>query len=335
MKQSLVLLTVIIPVYNVKPYLDRCLDSVVNQTYRNLDIILVDDGSTDGSGKLCDEYQKKDSRIRVIHQKNEGLSEARNAGLAQARGGLLAFVDSDDWLAPDAYTVAVGAHLDTQADISVFGYYRVYEHKKKIEKPDFFILPLILQKEDALYELICNDKINNYAWNKIYNRNIFDGLSFPPGRVYEDIYIMHKLFLRAEKISVVCARLYYYLQRRDSLANSRNLNNELRRFEAYIYRFHDLQNNPQVNPEILLVKTASAIIDIFYMFPFRIKGEYKQKMAGFLAEHRAALLRCPLQLRDRLFLILPFVLFLVVYNPLSVTVYLAFKRAKNAPPLPL
>jgi glycosyltransferase involved in cell wall biosynthesis len=330
MKQPLVLLTVIIPVYNVKPYLGRCLDSVVNQTYRNLDIILVDDGSTDGSGELCDDYQKKDSRLWVIHQENKGLSEARNAGLARARGDLLAFVDSDDWLAPDAYTVAVSAHLDTRADISVFGYYKVYEHKKKMEKPDFFIRPMVLTKQDAVHELILNDRINNYAWNKIYNRNIFDGLSFPPGRIYEDIYIMHKLFLRAEKISVVCARIYYYLQRKSSLANSRSLNNELKRSNAYVYRFYDLRNNPLVNQETLVSKTATNIIDVLYMFPFRIRGKYRQKMTGFLKEHRTTLKRCPLQLRDRLFLSLPFVLFLAVYNPLSIAVYSVFNWVKNA-----
>ena len=181
------LISVIIPVYNVEQYVERCLNSVINQSYTNLEIILVDDGSTDRSGEICDQYALKDSRIKVIHEENAGLGEARNRGLRIVSGDYICFVDSDDWIEEDYCKELIEAAERTNSDISICGYNECFKDGKmpKVKYDDCFTTT---GKEILHYTMIANSKywFNISVWNKLYKREIISELWFK-SRVYEDI----------------------------------------------------------------------------------------------------------------------------------------------------
>ena len=217
-------ISVIVPVYKVEPYLRKCLDSIVNQTYRNLEIILVDDGSPDNCGAICDEYAAKDQRVRVIHKANGGLSSARNAALEIATGAYIGFVDSDDWIEVKMFEVLLSGLQTAGADISVCGHYEEYKsHRKEFTWPK----QLVLDKERALEKLLQNDQMKNLVWDKLFCRNLFDNIRFPEGKTFEDMAIMHWLFLQAEKVVCLPNALYHYLQRSGSIVDDASLGNRL------------------------------------------------------------------------------------------------------------
>ena len=207
------LISVIIPVYNVKPYIRQCLDSVIRQSYKNLEIILVDDGSTDGSGEICNQYAEKDSRIRVIHQSNRGLSEARNAGLELATGKYIMFVDSDDWVEPDFCRIPYELSEKHSADIVIFPFRKAetWKQPKRYRESDG-----LKNKNRALWLLHHSGAAA--VWNKLYKKELFLEIRFPADRVYEDIAVTHKLILKAERIyytnNIV---LYHYRSRAGSI----------------------------------------------------------------------------------------------------------------------
>ena len=190
------LVTVIIPVYNVKPYLAESLDSVITQTYGNLEIIIVDDGSDDGSGRICDEYAEKDPRITVIHQANKGLSEARNAGLDIMSGERVAFLDSDDAFHPEFIEkmTAYDADIVMCRIVSV----RTHGHMEALNT-DAAGSPEVYTGEEALRALVEN-RIRHAVWNKVYKKALFCDIRFPGGKVYEDLYTTYRLFDKSEQI---------------------------------------------------------------------------------------------------------------------------------------
>ena len=167
------LISVIVPVYNVEKYLDRCMKSILQQTYHRLEIILVDDGSTDASAAMCDAYARRDSRIRVVHKQNGGLSDARNAGLELAAGDYIGYVDSDDWIEPDMYEYLLENALKYQADIAVCGRVERYVDKEVVRG---FSEIEVLAREPALKYLLQNDLLQNYAWDKLYKQELFQDL---------------------------------------------------------------------------------------------------------------------------------------------------------------
>ena len=209
------LVSVIIPVYKVEKYLHKCIESVLAQTYKKLEVILVDDGSPDACGEICNQYAKRDSRVKVIHKTNGGLSSARNAGLSLASGEYICFVDSDDYIQPILCQQIVGILEQYDADIVTFDCWRVTEDGTMLGGTETISNGLIEPKE-AVTELM-RGHINNFAWNKIYRRHIFEDIRFPEGRVWEDAAIMYQLFLKARCIYCCNEKLYYYLRRSDSI----------------------------------------------------------------------------------------------------------------------
>lgn len=210
------LISVIIPVYNVEKYLHRCIDSVINQTYSNLEIILVDDGSTDTSPEICDEYKNLDERIVVIHKKNGGLSDARNVGFDISKGEYILFLDSDDWMVNNALEKMCFTMQNRKADIIVSNYYYNYDVKNIIafvEKED-----KSFNRSKAIEELLLNKEIKNFAWGKLYRRNVVDGILFPIGKLFEDVYWAHLVFNRIDKLILLSEPLFYYRQRADSIS---------------------------------------------------------------------------------------------------------------------
>lgn len=211
------LVSVVIPVYNVEPYLRECVASVVEQTYTNIEIILVDDGSTDSSGTLCDEFALSDSRICVFHKKNGGLSDARNYGILRSHGSLISFIDSDDYVSPDyimhLYQALVRGKTDIAAtSICIFREGELpKEHKR--DMADFHVYDACEALEDMLYMR----HLEPNAFLKIYKRELFDTIQYPVGKLYEDIATTTKLIDKAGRIAYLDEKDYYYRIRPNSI----------------------------------------------------------------------------------------------------------------------
>lgn len=201
--------SIVIPVYNVEKYLERCLFSIVNQTYKEIEIILVNDGSKDNSGAICDQFVKKDSRAKVLHQENRGLSEARNTGLRNVTGDYVMFLDSDDWLEFDAIEFLLGQAISQNADMVVGGVFRtsnVVEHPKNTP-----VSYLLTQEEYAKrYFKIESQTIEYYVWNKLYRRRVVEGIEFPSGFFAEDVPTMFRYILNSQTIVVTDKIVYNY-----------------------------------------------------------------------------------------------------------------------------
>ncbi len=211
------LVSVIVPIYKVEKYIRKCLDSILNQSYENLEIILVDDGSPDNCGSICDEYGAKDSRIRVIHKENGGLSSARNAALDICKGDWIICVDSDDYICPDMVEKLVKAAHDYDADLVISSHFE--EKGGKLNITDRIMdKPQIMDREAALKKLVEDDDIKNYAWGKLYRASHFEGVRYPEGRNYEDIPTTYRLFDKAKKIVKIPEFLYVYYIRDDSIS---------------------------------------------------------------------------------------------------------------------
>lgn len=222
------LVSIIVPVFDVKPFLEEALDSILSQTYKNLEIIIIDDGSIDGSGEICDEYAKKDNRIRVVHQVNKGLSTARNVGLSLMTGDLVAFLDSDDAYRWDFIETMVNSLKRDSADMVICKYY--YQHKggSLTTTVSDKLSPTIKQgvyNRIAALRALENEVVDHHVWNKLSAASIWEGIRFPVGHVYEDIDTTYKLLNRCDVISVVDAPLYFQRKRAHSITNTPSINN--------------------------------------------------------------------------------------------------------------
>ena len=210
------LISIVVPVYNVETYLRQCVDSVLQQTYSNIEVILVDDGSTDLSGSVCDEYATQDERVRVIHKKNGGLSDARNAGIEVAQGEYVGFVDSDDWIEADMVSCLYDACAESGADIAVAGFFRDFVGSSYI---NVGFDKETLSGSEALYRLIEGRQIQDYACTKLYRLSLWKEIRFPFGKHYEDIRTVYRVFESADTVCTVPKALYHYRQRSGSISS--------------------------------------------------------------------------------------------------------------------
>ena len=214
------LVSVIVPVYNVERYLNRCLDSIISQSYDNIEIILIDDGSTDLSGKICDQYKLKDSRVITIHKSNGGLSDARNTGLSVAKGNYYIFVDSDDYISKDHIECLYRNLLNYQADISIANLlcvdtdgHPVGTEKKEDKRISTF------NKKMAIKELLVSGCFSNSSSGKMFKSELFANVRFPKGRIYEDVATIYKAFLNANKVVYINQNIYYYVYHGESISH--------------------------------------------------------------------------------------------------------------------
>ena len=234
-------ISVIVPVYNVEQYLERCVDSIINQTYKNLEIILVNDGSTDNSGQLCDELARKDDRIRVIHKKNGGLSDARNVGIDEAEAELVGFIDSDDYIDEDMYEVLINNLKAANADLSMCGHYDVYNNVPESQVSDKKTWEL--SPQEAIKMVMEAKILSVTAVNKLYKKSLFSELKFEIGKIAEDAFIMIKLLDKCNKIVATNEKKYYYVHRENSITTQKFSLKFLNVIEAY-----------EQNKEIILEK---------------------------------------------------------------------------------
>ncbi len=287
------LVSIIVPIYNMAAYLPKCLDSLRQQTYPHLEFILVDDGSTDSSADICRAYAAEDPRIKFLHQKNGGLSAARNTGLKMAGGAYLGFVDADDWVEPDMYAYLWEQGICSPdglppADIAICGYWFDWPaHKQavsavKAEKMDTL---------QALRALLQDRKAQNYAWDKLYKAELFKGIKYPVGKTYEDIATTYKLFMRSKTIVILPQPKYHYMQRHDSIVWSHSLQKALDNQELKARRAEELlKKYPQLEPELLgdQIRSLTELWPEIWPLRQRLTAAEQEKLArdaGFARAH--------------------------------------------------
>ena len=234
-KSNRPLVSIIIPVYNVRPYLEECLDSVVNQTYKNIEIIVIDDGSNDGSGELCDEYHERDQRVQVIHQENKGLSAARNAGLDRMSGSLISFLDGDDAYHPEMIRLMVEIIQKYDGDIAVCNFKHCQTTKRMISPAiytDCSEKKIIIYTSEKAQQALFYKKISIVVWNKLFSSELWKNKRFPVGRVFEDWMTIYPIFERSKRVIQIDQKLVMYRIRSDSITNTKSVSNTLDFFLA-------------------------------------------------------------------------------------------------------
>ncbi|MBR0425241.1 MAG: glycosyltransferase family 2 protein [Clostridia bacterium] len=247
------MISIIVPVYKVEPYLRQCVDSILGQTYRDIEVLLIDDGSPDRCGEICNEYEAKDGRVRVFHTENRGLSAARNLGLAEAKGEYIGFVDSDDWIEPDMYEVLLRRIEETGADISTCGFWIDFLNTSECSP----CVEAVYNSVEAIKALISGD-LRNQVMNKLWSRKAAMQLRFPEGRVYEDIFSVYKVLMQTNKVATVHQPLYRYRQRKGSIARTYPMKSLIDYWDAIHERYEVLRNAEDLEAE-LRKQCASAI----------------------------------------------------------------------------
>ena len=224
--------SVIVPIYNVAPYLRKCLDSLRSQTMKEIEIICIDDGSTDRSGEIAEEYSKVDERFRVIHTENRGLSAARNRGIKEAKTEWIMFVDSDDWVRSVFCEMPLKAAVNNGSDLIIFGYFNVKNGRTNKNK---------LKHHGVLSREMAIKHVDSYAWNKLYRKNLFKNIRYPIGRIYEDLATTHKLIYASTRILSLPNNLYYHTYRKDSISQLQSVVNKREGFKAAFQRSKELK----------------------------------------------------------------------------------------------
>ena len=224
------LISVIVPVYKVEMYLKRCIDSIVTQTYSNIELILIDDGSPDNCPQICESYKEKDSRIVVIHKKNEGLSAARNKGLDIAHGDYITFIDSDDWVSTEYLSKLYSSIKETNADIAIVNHKQVTDFPVKLSEKNRTIR--LFSRQEALFELIARqNQPFVISCGKLYRKELFNAIRFPTGKCHEDEFTAHLLINKVSRIVYSDRTLYFYYQRPDSITRENHILDAIDAFE--------------------------------------------------------------------------------------------------------
>ena len=210
------LISIIVPVYNVEEYLAECVDSLLSQDYESIEIILVDDGSLDRCGRICDEYANTYTNIVTLHKANGGLSDARNFGMRYAKGDLICFVDSDDYVSENYISHLYEAIESTDSDLAISWFKCVFDYEGNKNNEPIKGLKKVSSKE-CLEKLLYQDGVETSAWGKLYKKKLLSGLEYPKGKLYEDIPVTVETIIRAESVSIIRNVDYYYRQRRNSI----------------------------------------------------------------------------------------------------------------------
>lgn len=274
-------ISIIVPVYKVENYINRCVSSLLGQTYGNIEIILVDDGSPDKCPQICDKWREKDSRIKVVHKKNGGLSDARNVGLKYATGEYICFVDSDDWVADTFVEKLYRMICNSGVQISAIGIQEMCEEEIKTERQENSDIYIYIG-EQAIKELFSNETYANYAWNKMYRRRLFDGITYPVGRKMEDLGTTYKLIIKAENIAYSSEKLYYYFQRENSILHTVDrefyvdkLSLSLERYKEIDKHYPDMYENKE-----FMINT------VLELYPLVYSKQHVREWKEFLAKVR-------------------------------------------------
>ena len=294
------LISVVIPVYKVEKYLDKCLESVINQTYEKLEIILVDDGSPDNCPKMCDEWAKKDKRIRVIHKKNGGLSDARNKGIDIATGEYITFIDSDDYVELNYVEFLYNLVKDNNAEISMGKQYVRYSDKTLNTGTNELY---VLNSHDTLDKILYSEDFDVSAWAKLYKLELFKNIRYPKGRLFEDSATTYKLIDNANTIVLKSEPIYNYIMRNDSITNETfnekkfDLIKSTEEMCTYISnKYKDLESGCKRRLMYAYLSTLTQLIKCK-----KINKKYKNRIMNYIKENRKEILKDKrIPKRDRL-----------------------------------
>ena len=297
------LISVIVPIYNVEKYLRRCLDSIINQTYKNLEIILVDDGSPDNCPEICDEYARKYERVKVIHKKNGGLSDARNIGIKQSKGDYITLIDSDDCVTHDYCEFLYNLLKKYNADMSICKHLVKYDDFGEIStgtKKEY-----ILNPEKALKMLLYSDDIDVSAWGKLYKRKLFDNIEYPKGRLFEDSATTYKLIDLCKTIAFKSEEKYIYFVRKDSITtkefNEKKMDLITSTKEMCDYVMEKYPQLESAAKRRLMYAYLSTLTQLAKCKNYKNYNEYKAKLMNYIKKNRKEVIKDKLTpRRDRL-----------------------------------
>lgn len=256
------LISIVVPIYKVEKYIHRCIDSILDQTFTDFELILVDDGSPDNCGKICDEYAEKDSRIHVIHKENGGLSDARNAGIdwvfEHSNSEWISFIDSDDWIHPKYLEALYNAVKETGCEISICGYEETTGDSPKVDDSK-------LQAESVNTEdFFCEHNVNAVvAWGKLYKKELFREIRYPVGKLHEDEFTTYKLLFQYENCAFVNQPLYFYYKNNDGITKSKLNIRRMVVFDAYQLQLSFFENSGFVKAQN---KTLSRIANTYVSY---------------------------------------------------------------------
>lgn len=290
-------ISVIIPIYNVAAYLPRCIESVLHQTYKELEIWLVDDGSQDESGQIADDYADQDSRIQVIHKENGGLSDARNVGMEKATKDYIFFLDSDDWITRDALEILLHTMEKEKADIVVGGLYYTYDNELWIDNKGWKEGESTCQYNhfQAMEALVEGTQLKNFAWGKLYKREMIQDLHFPKGLLFEDIFWQHQVFHRSQKCVVLRQPMVYYYQRSNSIVGTFKVKN-LDRLKGLHERYHFIET---YYPSLILpmrYQLLGACLEylvLLFLHRKEIQNQhYSKAIHHYITQHYTLFLEC-------------------------------------------
>lgn len=284
------LISVIVPVYKVEAYLDRCVQSIVDQTYHNLEIILVDDGSPDNCGSMCDAWAAKDRRIKVIHKKNGGLSDARNAGIEIASGTFMGFIDSDDYIAPEMYQLLYDRIIADRSDISACGVDMVWENGIP-SRPLTRTGQCVLNREEAMEAIINESWLKQPVWYKLYKSDLIREIAFPTGKYHEDVFWSWQAVANAQKVSVIDTPCYFYLQRSSSIMGERY---SLRRLDAIEAKRERLEFLEKEYPQLANLGRKDLLFSCMYHGQLAMRHLEKEQKKQALASLKTVVYKLPL-----------------------------------------
>ncbi len=294
------LLSIIVPVYNVEKYLPRCVDSLLAQTYENLEIILVDDGATDASGAICDTYAAKDSRVKVIHKPNGGLSSARNAGLEAATGEYITFVDSDDWIEPDGYFHLMDLMRRSQVKLVCGGNYNAYDNT---ETKTLGMCPgkeEIVEAEELVGRMFLWQDTDSSACDKVYHRSLLENVRYPEGRVNEDLPVTYKIVLKAGRAALSDKPFYNYFHRVGSISRPDTITEQSFHYSQHTEQIYNeiRESHPAIEPQAryLRVKSLSHILLLLEQAQEDVRQKFAPEYRHArkeLKKHTAFILKSP------------------------------------------
>ena len=286
------LVSVILPIYNIQSYLPKCMESLYNQTYDNLEIMMIDDGSTDESGKLCDEYAKNDDRIVVIHKENGGLSDARNVGIEKARGEYITCIDPDDYVDSDYifYLLMLVEKYDTTMSIAQ---HRVHYDNGSI-KENGKEGDSVLSTDKCLERMLYHDVIDTSAWGKLYHRSLFFNVRYPKGKLFEDIGTTYKLIMQCDRIAVGYESKYNYVFHNNSIVNGAFNIKKLDLMEMTDMMGQDVERiYPDLHNAILRRRVYARISTLNQMLNAKGYNEKRMEIISFIKKYRKNILKNP------------------------------------------
>lgn len=305
-------ISIIVPFFNLEFYIKKCIDSILQQTFQNFELIIINDGSTDKSGEICDEYANKDSRIRIFYKENGGVSSARNLGIKEARGEFIGFVDGDDWIYEDMFQNLYELCTDKNSDIAICNIFReINGEVVNIEREEFINE---MDNVEAMKQLFRGELYKFSLWNKLYRKSCFENIKFPEGRIHEDLSTTYKLFANANKVVFTNYTGYIYVKRESSILTARY--NEKRLDGLYgwdeIIPFMN-QNYSQLAEDFLACYVYWGVDNIYYILNQienkNVKGQYLNRIQSYIRKYYKLLI-----MNNKLSLKYKYIITLFIFN---------------------